>query len=253
MLYLAIVLFCLGACLGSFINCAADRYVAKESVLKGRSHCPVCGKTLGALDLIPIFSYLFLRGKCRNCGAPIPARCLFTELLCALLYLATFLRFGFTFVTLEYLILFSVLLAVSLIDYDTMEIPDGLTVSGAVLFAVMLYPHGGAASRVQDGLLGAAIYGGGTLVLSLLMDMVLKKETLGGGDIKLFAMLGLFTGPVGGLLMLLLACIIGLVCSFSMRKGDKKEFPFGPSIAIATVITLLVGQDLIDLYLSLIL
>lgn len=254
-IYLTILLFCLGACMGSFITCAADRYVAKESVLRGRSKCPVCGHTLSAFELIPILSYLFLGGRCRKCGAPIPARCFFTELLGGLAFAVTFLRYGFGFITLEYFFLFCTLLAIALIDYDTMEIPDGLTFFGFVVFLAFLYPHSGdvsaMAARAKDGLFGALVYGGGILVLSLLMDLALGRETLGGGDVKLFGMLGLFTGLKCGLLMLLLSCITGLLFAFSVRNGKKKEFPFGPAIAISAFFTLLVGQEFIQWYLSL--
>lgn len=251
-IYIAILLFLFGACMGSFITCAAGRYIAKESVLKGRSHCPVCGKTLGPLELIPIFSYLFLRGRCRGCGAPIPVRCFFTELITGALYLVVFLRYGITFVTLEYLILFSVLLAIALIDCDTSEIPDGLNLSGVLVFLAFYYPHGDLAARAQDAALGAVIYGGGMLLLSLFMDLLLKRETLGGGDVKLFAMLGLYTGVAKGVVMILLACVAGLLLSLRMKKGRQKEFPFGPAISVAAIVTLLFGQEIVNLYLSLI-
>ena len=251
-IYLTVLLFCLGACMGSFITCAADRYVSKESVLRGRSKCPACGHTLSVFELIPIFSWLFLGGRCRKCGARIPVRCFFTELLSALLYAAVYLKYGFSFTTLEYLILFSILVAIGLIDYDTMEIPDGLTLTGAAVFLLFLYPHGGWGERVTDGFLGAVVYGGGMLVISLVMDFLLKKETLGGGDIKLFAVLGLYTGLACGLLMLLISCITGLIFALSARGGKKKEFPFGPAIAVAAIFTLIAGQDIINRYLSLI-
>ena len=149
-------------------------------------------------------------------------------------------------------LLLAVLLLLALIDYDTMEIPDGLTLAGAVTFLLFLYPHGGWGERVTDGLLGGLVYGGGMLLISLVMDFLLKKDTLGGGDVKLFAMLGLFTGLARGLLMLLISCITGLLFALSARGGKKKEFPFGPAIAVAAMFTLIAGQDLINWYLSLI-
>lgn len=252
-IYLAVLLFLLGACMGSFLTCAAGRYAKKESVLKGRSHCDACGCKLGPLELIPIVSYLCLRGRCRKCGAPIPPRCLFAEAVTGLVYLAVYVRYGFGFVTLEYLLLFSALIAVALIDADTMEIPDGLVLFCAVVYAAFLYPHGGYEARARDGLLGAAVYGGGILLLSLLMDRALGRETLGGGDVKLFAVLGLYTGLARGLLMILLSCIGGLVFAYTVRAGRKKEFPFGPAIAAAAIAVLLVGQEIVELYLSLIL
>lgn len=251
-IYIAVLLFCFGACMGSFLTCAADRYVRKESVLRGRSRCDSCGSRLGFFELIPILSYVCLRGRCRKCGARIPPRCLFAELFAALMYFGVYVRFGFGFVTLEYLLLFSALFALALIDLDTMEIPDGLILFGLAVYVAFLYPHGDYLARAKDGLLGAAVYGGGILLISFLMDFALGKETLGGGDVKLFALLGLYTGLKRGLLMLLISCVAGLI--FAAVRGDKKkEFPFGPAIAFAAIVTLVVGQEILDLYLSLIL
>lgn len=250
-IYIGAVAFLAGACIGSFLNCAADRYAEGQSVLKGRSRCPVCGRTLGIPDLIPVLSYLFLRGRCRGCGARIPVRCLFTELLGGLLWLTTFCAFGFRLQTLQYLLLFSALFVIALIDGDTMEIPDGLTLFCLVCYVAFVPFEGDLAGRLYQGLLGAAAIGGGMLVVSLLMDFLLKRETLGGGDVKLFFVLGFYTGLWKGLLMLILACIVGLAFALAFRKAPKKEFPFGPAIVIAAVAVLLAGQPVIDAYLSL--
>ncbi len=250
-IFVLAILFVFGACMGSFIDCAAGRRVAGESFLKGRSRCVSCGAALGALELIPIFSYIFLGGKCRRCGAPIPVRCLFCELITALVYVAVYLVYGFGFITLEYIALVSALIAVALIDYDSFEIPDGLVLFGAVLFGLFLYPHGGGERRAAEGMAAALIYGGGMLLISIAMDAALKKETLGGGDVKLIAMLGLYTGLWGGLLMIIVACIAGLAFAFARRSG-KGQFPFGPAIVAAAVFTLLFGRPVIDFYLSLV-
>ena len=254
-IYIGAMLFALGAAVGSFVTCAADRYCHKQSFWRGRSHCDSCGATLTVADLVPIFSYLFLKGKCRHCGAKIPPRCLVIELLMAALYAGTYAVFGFSFVTLEYLALFSALTAIALVDLDTMEIPDGLLLFCAAVFVAFAYPHGqnlgDMLARIKDGLLGAVVYGGGILIIALVMDKVLGRESMGGGDVKLFAVVGLFTGLAGGLLMLLTACIAGIVTA--LCSGLRKEaFPFGPSIAGAAVLTLLLGQKLIEQYLALI-
>lgn len=249
-IYIGVIAFLAGACIGSFLNCAADRYAIGESVFKGRSHCPVCGRELGVLDLIPVLSYLFLRGKCRRCGAKIPIRCLFTELLGGLLWLFTYCAFGLSVQTAQYLLLFSALFAVALIDGDTMEIPDGITLFCLFCYLVFLPFLGNFPYSLSEGLLGAAVIGGGMLILSLGMDFLLKKETLGGGDVKLFFVLGLFTGLWKGLLMLILACIVGLLAAV-VQRNTKKEFPFGPAIVVAAIVTLAVGQPIIDAYLSL--
>lgn len=252
--YIGIMLFVLGAVMGSFINCAADRYCRKQSVWRGRSHCDSCGATLTVIDLVPILSYLFLRGKCRRCGAKIPPRCLVTELLVAIIYALTYALYGCSFVTLEYIALFSALIALSLVDLDTMEIPDGLLLFCAAVFAAFVYLHGQGVDqmldRLKDGVIGAVVYGGGMLTISLIMDRVLGRESMGGGDIKLFAVLGLFAGLVRGLLLLLIACIVGIISAYA--SGNKNNaFPFGPCISGAAIITLLVGQQVVNQYLSL--
>lgn len=251
-IYIGILLFFLGACMGSFVTCAADRYHARESVLHGRSRCPACGKTLGFTELIPVLSYVFLRGRCRSCGAPIPVKCLFTELLGGLVYCTVFWKFGLHFITLEYLLVCTALLAIALIDADSMEIPDGLLLFLVLVFAAFFYPHGGTETRAKDALWGALAIGGGMLLLSLLMDFVTRRETLGGGDVKLFFVLALFTGVAQGLVLVLFSCVAGLVCS---RRAGRKDgqFAFAPAIAVAAFFTLLLGGELVDLYWNLIL
>lgn len=274
-IYLSAVLFLLGACVASFVTCMADRYVAPKrqkrndwvagtkpqsfkmgtrELLFGRSKCDTCGSTLGVLDLVPIFSYIFLGGRCRKCGAKIPARCLMAELTGGLAYAAIFLKFGYSFVTLEYLLLFPALLGLSLVDLDIMEIPDGLLIYMGVVFLVFLYPHGGYLARAKEALIASLAFGGGLLLISLLLDRILGRETLGGGDIKLIYILAHFTGVWCGLLTIFCSCIFGLLTVLTGgRRKKNKEFPFGPSIAAAGGLALLFGQELVDLYLSLIL
>lgn len=250
-IYILVLAFISGSVFGSFICCAADRYKDEQSVFAGRSHCPNCGHKLGLLDLFPIFSYLFLRGKCRYCGSHIPLRCLLAEVIGGLVFLTVALKFGLNIRTLEVCLLSAVLMAVTLIDYDTMEIPDGLIALGVLIFFLFSLFYGGINERLYTGSLGALCLGGGMLVISLIMDFILKKDSLGGGDIKLFGMLGLFLGLKEGLLMLILSSLIGLISA--VVGGKKSEFPFGPSIAFAAFVTLLFGQEIIDLYLTIIL
>lgn len=248
--YIYVLILISGTCIGSFVNCAADRYKAGESVFSGRSHCPICGAKLTMLDLLPVLSFIFLKGKCRHCGAPIPIRCLYTELLGGILFFTFALRYGVSWYTLECIILFSILYAVALIDLDTMEIPDRLLLFGLMVIWLFLPAHEDMSGRIFDGLIGAVALGGGILLLSLIMDFLLKRESLGGGDIKLFALLGFFFGPWRSLLLLLISCIMGLLFAFCYKR-EGKEFPFGPSIAGAAWIVALFGQEMIDLYLSL--
>lgn len=249
-IYFFLLCFLVGACAGSFLNCAAERHAAGGSVFRGRSKCPVCGRTLGVFDLIPIFSYVFLGGRCRKCGARIPVRCLFCELLGGFGYLAIAVRFGFSFETAEYLLLFSALFLLALIDGDTMEMPDGVHVFAMAVYLVFL-PFTTGFGSILRGLLGAAVLGGGMLVLALLLGFVLKKDALGGGDVKLFAVLGFYLGFAQGILMIIFACIAGLVFACMPRAGKEKEFPFGPAITVAAFAAVLIGQELVERYLAL--
>lgn len=243
---LAVLAFILGAVFGSFINCAAWRVVHKESVLHGRSHCAECGHTLSALDLVPIFSWLFLGGKCRYCGKKISPRYLIVELVLGAVFTVTFLRLGLSWATLRAMGLTVMLMGLSLVDLDIQEIPDQFLVCAIVwwLIFVFLMPEG-----VRDGMLGgilAAIFiGGGMLMITLGFDKVMKKETMGGGDIKLLFVVSLYLGALVGLMNLIISCIVGLAFVYFMRSN---KIPFGPSISISTVICLLFGSAMIDWY-----
>ena len=249
-LYLLFIAFVCGACAGSFVNCAALRHVTGEKLSRGRSRCPKCGHVLGVLDLFPLFSWLFLRGKCRYCGAKVSARYPLTELVLALAWASCAAVFGLSPETLETCLLFSILLAVALIDLDSMEIPNGLLIAGAAVFIAFLLFHEDPLRRLIGGLIGGVALGGALLVISLVMDKVLGRESLGGGDIKLFALLGLFTGLAVGLLLVILACFIGLIFAWA-GKAKGRPFPFGPAVALAAWPALLAGQWAVDWYLSL--
>lgn len=246
--YILLLAFLLGAALGSFLECAAGRYVRKTSFLKGRSHCDGCGAALGLLDLVPIVSWLALRGKCRRCGARIGARCLVTESVTALVCLTTLWRFGLTWQALETLILGCCLIWLALVDLETMELPNGPMLFCAVSFFAFLLTYADPVHRLWWGLLGAVCIGGGVLVVSLVADKVMGRETMGGGDIKLLALLGLYLGPDGGLLLLILACFAGLVLAAVMKAGRGREFPFGPAIALAAWPALLLTQPILSWY-----
>lgn len=249
--YALFLAFALGACVGSFLDCCAGRYVRKVPYLTGRSHCDSCGKTLDALDLIPMVSYLVRRGRCRHCGARIAPRCLVTETLTALVYLTTLWALGLTWQTAEVLLLESCLVWLALVDLDAMELPNGPMLFCAVSFLAFLFAYGDPIHRLWRGLLGGACIGGGVLLVSLIADKVLGRETMGGGDIKLLALLGLYLGPDGGLLLLILACVAGLVLAAVMKAGKDREFPFGPAIALAAWPCLLVGRRALAWYMGL--
>ena len=248
--YLIFLVFLCGACGGSFVNCAASRRVRGEKLARGRSHCMACGHTLGVRDLAPIVSWLCLRGKCRFCGEKISARYPLTELLLALAFTAAAVRFGLSQRTVEYCLLFALLLLLALIDLETMEIPDFPLAFGALLWAVCLPLEPDPLKSLTRGLLGGLLPGGLLLLFVLLMDKLMKRETMGGGDIKLFAMLGLYAGPAVDLVLVLASCLLGLVFG-RVRARRGQPFPFGPTIAAAAVPALLWGPALVEWYMGL--
>lgn len=244
--YVVILSFVLGSVFGSFINCMAWRLAHGEKITGGRSHCTTCGHVLGPLDLVPIFSYLFLHGKCRYCGEKISPRYMLTELLLACTFVGCILRWGLGFDALRWMALSCCLLGLSLVDLETYTIPDRFLIAALVIYAITLpVTAAPVPDQLRSGIPGGLLLGAGMLVLSLLFDKVTGKESLGGGDIKLYFVAGLCLGPVGGLLCLILSCVLGLLFSALIRK---RRIPFGPSISAAILLTAFFGSPLIRWY-----
>lgn len=240
--FVAVMVFVFGCCMGSFINCLAWRVVNGESVVKGRSHCAVCGHTLSVLDLVPVLSWLCLRGKCRYCGQPIAVRYTVAELICGVYFLSVLLVFGFDVRAPFLMALGCVLLGLSLIDLDSMIIPNKFVLAGVLLWVAMvacqyaagvaglgqigagvdfgvvagmasgLTDNGGTAlAPVVDGLLSAVVIAGLVLIVSCVFKALTGKAGMGMGDIKLYFMVSLYLGLAAGVLNLFLSCIVGLV------------------------------------------
>ena len=248
----------LGAVMGSFAACTAERMAAGEDFLRGRSHCDACGHVLSAGDLIPVFSWLLLGGRCRYCGAKIPVRCLMVELLSAAAFVGVVLRYDVTLVMLQSLILTVLLLLVGLVDYDTGLIPDKLLLAIFLdFFFFAPFVNGGALWRnVGRGLLSGMTAAAPLLVLTLIMDRILKRESMGGGDIKSFFVIGLFFSCAEVLYLLILSCLFGIAFALISKKktGDPdnpKAFPFGPAIAAAAYLSLLTAGSAVAAYLRL--
>ena len=251
--YAVVMAAILGVVLGSFLNCTAWRIAHEESFWKGRSRCPACGHTLGVPDLIPVLSWLFLRGRCRHCGEKISVRYPLTELFFAAVTVLCLLRFDLTVLGLRNWIFLCCLFCLSLVDLEVYIIPDGcLLISAAVWLAAL--PFLGMTWReILIHVITAVGFGGAILLISLAMDALLHRESMGGGDIKLFAVMGLYLGPAASLFALLLSCVLGLVFQ-GLRKalGSGKELiPFGPAIAAATAVMLLCGDRAVAWYLGL--
>jgi leader peptidase (prepilin peptidase)/N-methyltransferase len=247
-IYGCVLSFVLGTVFGSFINCMAWRMVHGESVLNGRSHCAVCNHALSAGDLIPVFSYFALRGRCRYCHEKISFRYTAAELVLGGAFLLVFVRFGLHTDTIICMALSALLLGLSLVDLDTLEIPDRFPALIAVIWAVALLPGGHPVPELKSGVIGAVVIGGGVLLIDLIFERVRKTEGMGGGDVKLFFVLALYFGVWIGLFHLILSCVIGLVI---IALTGRRKIPFGPAISIAAYICLLWGKPLLNWYLGL--
>lgn len=254
-IYALVLAALLGAVLASFSGCAAVRLARGESFLKGRSHCDACGHVLGPLDLVPIFSWLLLGGKCRYCKSKIPASGFVSEVLEAAAFAAIVWRYGLTARTAEYLILTALLAAIALVDWQTGLVPDSLLAAICLNFALFTL-----LARDLPGL-GRGVLGGLMLLLpllglSLVMDRVLGRDSMGGGDLKLYFAVGLYF-PWSQLLVVVIAsCLVGILLALLSQKttgdpDDPKAFPFAPAIAAAAVGSLLWAQPLVDWYLGL--
>ncbi len=248
LIFLSVVL---GAVMGSFLNCAAWRIVHKESVLKGRSHCASCGHSLGALDLVPVFSYLFLKGKCRYCGRHISFRYPAAELANALVYCTLLLRFDISWQCLSFLLLMSMLLLGALVDYEDGWIPDRVSIIAAVGYVPLALLEGGWQKLLYGLISGGAVLLA-LLAIVLIMEKIMKTEVMGGGDLKLFAVLGLYFGWQQGIFLVLVSCVLGLVAMALLGRLKKRtQTRFAPVLYVSAWITALFGGPVINWYLGL--
>ena len=241
-----------GLILGSFLNCAASRIVRGENFITGRSHCMSCGHELTPLELIPVLSWVIQKGRCKSCGAKISWRYPLTELCFSLLTVLCLLRFDLTVLCLRNYVFLCCLFLLTLTDIEEMIIPDGcLLLSVAAFFLAEPFVFAGWGSLALR-LLAAVVFGGGLLAISLYMDKRLGRDSLGGGDIKLFAVTGLYLGLVGTLFAMIAACLGGLLF-YCLTRGRAKtrEFPFGPWIALGAAFMLLFGEPMVSWYIGL--
>ena len=264
MLYLspAITAYCcflallLGACMGSFLNCMASRRVHGQSALRGRSHCDACGHTLAPRDLIPVLSYLLSKGRCRYCGAKLSPRHLWAEVCTALTFLLLLLRYDISLQMLQALLLACVLLACAFADLEGYIIPDRYVLVGVVLRIPFFFLLPDLKGQLLSAALGGLAVGGGLLLVVLLYEKLRRVDAMGGGDLKLLFLTGLYLGWLENLLCLLLACLLGIVFGLATQKRraareNAQLIPWGPSIAAAAILTLLFGDAVTSAYLSL--
>ena len=255
LIYCSFMASIIGAVFGSFLNCTAYRIVHGENFTKGRSHCTSCGHELSTLDLIPVLSWVFLKGKCRYCGKKVSVRYPLTELFFSVMAVCCLLKFDLTVLALRNFIFACCLFCLSLADMEGMTIPDGTLIIAAAAYLILTPLAGISWKTMGLHLLAGLGFGAALLLISLVFDRILGKESMGGGDIKLFALCGLYLGFVSGMFTVILACVIGLVfvAVWKALPGKKNpEFPFGPSVALSAWIVMLYGEPVVNWYLGLI-
>lgn len=248
-----LLLFIVGAVLGSFLNVLIYRVPRGRSIVRPPSSCPSCGSRIRPWDNIPLVSYAILRGRCRACGDRIPARYPLVELLSALLPVALHTTHGFTPQFWIYWVLGCVLIVLSFVDLDQRILPDRATLPGLVA-GLVVAPLAGLTSWAGS-LVGAAVGGGALYLIALLGAAVFRKESMGGGDIKLAAMLGAFLGWQLIVLSLFVAFLIGSIVGVGAIAVKGRDWdhtvPFGPFIAIGAGVGMIWGWRIVDWYLHL--
>lgn len=242
--YYACVMFIFGACFGSFYNVVGYRLPRNMSIIHPNSHCTTCNHELNVIDLFPILSYIFLKGKCRYCKAKVGLFYPIFEFLTGLLFMLSYLKFGFSYELIIALIFISMSLIVMLSDFSTMIIPDEVLITTSLLVIVVDFIFLGFQPTIY-AIINGMIAFLCMYLLKLLGDFLFKKESMGGGDIKMMFVFGLVLGWPTAILSIFFSSFIALPASFVlMAKNDAHEIPFGPFLVIAAMILLLSGIDM---------
>ncbi|MCL6478548.1 MAG: prepilin peptidase [Peptococcaceae bacterium] len=240
-----LVVFLLGLIAGSFLNVVICRVPRKESLVFPGSHCPACGQRLSPGELVPVLSYIWLKGRCRQCGTKISSRYLLVEILTGLIFAGLFNRFGLSLELVKYMVLAGVLIAITFIDLEHMLIPDRV-----VIFAVA---SGVILDIVTKTNFLSVISGAFIPAAFLYLLAVITKGGVGGGDIKLTFAAGLFLGW-SNILALMVAFFLGglsgIVLFASRKKGRKDAMAFGPFLAVGMMVAAVWGQSVVNWYLG---
>ena len=239
-----------GALVGSFLNVCIYRLPRRESIAWPGSHCTGCSHPIAWYDNIPIVSYILLRGRCRNCAVAIPYRYPVVEALNALGYVWIVWGFGMTWSAAVYGVLYSALLVVAGTDLSHKIIPNAITFPGMVLgllSATTILPLG-----FFNGLLGLLVGGGILWLLAWASPFLFGKAGMGGGDIKLLAMIGAFLGWKPAVMTIMVGSFLGSLVGISLiaAKVIRREdyIPFGPFLVGGALVSLFFGQSLLDWY-----
>jgi leader peptidase (prepilin peptidase)/N-methyltransferase len=244
--------FVFGAVVGSFLNVCIYRLPRSESIVFPASHCPGCGRVIRPYDNVPILSYLVLRGRCRTCGTRISPQYPVVELTNALLTMFLFLKFGFSLTFLFLFIFCSALVVITFIDLEHRIIPDVISLPGIVVGFISSFFLNWLSW--QNSLIGIIAGGGSLFLVAFIYQIITKKEGMGGGDIKLLAMMGAFLGWMAVPFIIFTSSLVGSVVGISLmlvqKKDSKLAIPFGPFLAFGAILYVFYGRRLIHWYLT---
>ena len=259
-----VIVFAFGSAIGSFLNVVVYRLPAGLSVIHPPSRCPKCLNQLRAYENIPVFGWLWLRGRCNHCHSPISVRYPLVEAATGLLFLLIFWQFGVALQTLGLWVFFSWLLALSLIDCDTMTLPNSLTRSGLVAGLVFQMAKGwwptfspidSVHYLVLEGIVGAVVGLWLFDIIALAGSLAFRRTAMGAGDSKLAALMGAWLGWKYLLIAGFIACLAGAFAgggAIAIGLLDRRQpVPFGPFLALGTAITALWGEPILSTYLQL--
>jgi len=241
------LIFILGLIIGSFLNVVIYRLPEGKSIVYPPSHCPDCGHKLSPLELIPVFSYIFLRGKCKSCRTDISIRYPIIELLTGIIFIINYIYISDLISLTAGLIFSSLLVVLTMIDFDHQILPDKLTLGGLIVGFIFSFFRSDI--TVIYSLIGVLAAGG-----LLFLIAYLSKGGMGGGDIKMMAMVGSFTGPIIAVSSIFLGAVIALIAHLpglvSGKTGMKTKLPFGPFLALASLIFWFWSDKIFKWYIS---
>lgn len=247
-----LIIFFLGCCLGSFLNVCIYRLPLNLSIIFPNSFCPSCKSPIRPYDNIPLFSFLFLRGRCRNCKTKISWRYPLVEALMGALTLALFLRLGLSPLFFSLLAFSAALLVITFIDLDHRIIPDIISLPGIVAGVILALI--GISGSIKSSLLGLLVGGGSLFIVAYVYEAITKREGMGGGDVKLLAMIGAWLGWQAVLFTLFFASLFGTIIGglimLIQKEGRYYAIPFGPFLALAALAYIFFGPPLIYWYLN---
>jgi len=248
--FLEIFFFSVGAAVGSFLNVLIYRLPEEKSIILPASHCTICNHAIRFYDNIPLLSYLFLKGRCRNCSESISLRYPLVELLTAIMSLMAYWKFGPSTQYLCAFVFVCSLIAITFIDLDHQIIPDVISLPGIPIFflaAVFVMKL-----RFLDAFLGFLIGGGVLFGVAFVYELITKREGMGGGDIKLLAMIGAFLGWQSLLFVLLVSSFAGAAVGITVMivKGQDMKYavPFGPFLSLGAIAYLFFGGYLSGMF-----